>query len=239
MKLISLQIKTQDNFNNNLQKLKELILSCEENSLILAPEVCLSGFCFDRMDEAATFSLKAIEEIKKLALNKTIALTFITKKDGKFFNTLHIFHKQNSIHTQDKYKLFSLGNEPKHFEPGNKEDIKIIDIDGVKIATLICFELRFPTLWEKVKGADIILNPSMWGLKRKDHFESISKALALVNQCFVIATNSANENMAKGSGIISPFGDLVRDDSKEKLELNANLDEIKKVRKYIDIGLNQ
>ena len=31
-----------------------------------------------------------------------------------------------------------------------------------KIATLICFELRFPALWEQIKGADIILNPAMW-----------------------------------------------------------------------------
>ncbi|MGM0519459.1 MAG: carbon-nitrogen hydrolase family protein [Campylobacterota bacterium] len=239
MKLVSLQMKTGDNFDKNLAKLKELISSCEDNSLILAPEVCLSGFCYEKMDEASKFSIKAIEQIKDLAINKTIALTFITKKNGKYYNSLHIFHKQKSIHQQDKYKLFALGAEPEHFACGNKEDIKIIDIDGIKVATLICFELRFPILWEKVKGADIILNPSMWGVKRKDHFESISKALALVNQCFVIATNSANDNMAKGSAIISPFGDTLRDDTKEKLELDANLDEVQKVRKYIDIGLNQ
>ena len=239
MKLISLQIKTVDDFQQNLEKLKELILTCEDNSLILAPEVCLSGFCFDRMQEASNFSIKAIEEIKKLAVNKTIALTFITQKEGNYFNTLHIFHNQKSIHQQNKYNLFPLGNEPKHFEAGKEDDIKIIEINGVKIATLICFELRFPTLWEKVKGADIILNPSMWGVKRKDHYESISKALALVNQCFVIATNSANDNMAKGSAIISPFGEVVKDDSKEIIEVDANLDEIKKVRKYIDIGLDK
>jgi omega-amidase len=77
----------------------------------------------------------------------------------------------------------------------------------------------------------------MWGLKRKDHYETISKSLALVNQCFVIACNSADDNMAKGSAIISPFGNVIKDDSKEILKVVFDRDEIKKTRKYIDIGL--
>ena len=238
MNLIALQIKTSTNFEENLTHLKELITSCEEDSLILAPELALSGFSYDRMIEASNFSLKAIEEIKALSINKIIALTFIIKKDENFFNTLYIFHNQEIVHSQSKVQLFPLGNELEHFSAGNEKDIKIIEINGIKIATLICFELRFPKLWEKIKGADIILNPSMWGLKRKDHYESISKALALVNQCFVIACNSADENMAKGSAIISSFGNVEKNDSAEIIKTKFDLDEIKKTRKYIDIGLN-
>ena len=239
MKLIALQIKTTSNFQENLTHLKDLINLCEKDSLILAPELTLSGFSYDKMEEATQFSLKAIEEIKELSKDKTIALTFITKKENRFFNTLYIFHQQQIIHIQSKVKLFPLGNELEYFSAGKEEDIKIIEINGLKIATLICFELRFPQLWEKVKGADIILNPAMWGIKRKDHYESISKALALVSQCFVIACNSADENMAKGSAIINPFGIVKKDDSKEIIEDFFDLNEIKKVRTYINIGLDR
>ena len=239
MKLIALQIKTTSNFQENLTYLKDLINLCEVESLILAPELALSGFSYDMMEEAAQFSQKAIEEIKELSKDKTIALTFITKKENKFFNTLYIFHNLQIIHTQSKVKLFPLGNELEYFSSGNVDNIKIIEINGLKIATLICFELRFPQLWEKIKGADIILNPAMWGLKRKDHYESISKALALVNQCFVIACNSADENMGKGSAIINPFGIVKKDDSKEIIEDFFDLNEIKKVRTYINIGLDR
>ena len=238
MKLIALQIKTTPNFQENLDELKSLINSCEKDSIILAPELALSEFSYDRMEEASTFSIKAIEEIKVLSEDKIIALTFITKNKNKFFNTLYIFHNSKIIHTQSKVKLFPLGNELEYFSSGDEQDIKIIEINGLKIATLICFELRFPQLWEKIRGTDIILNPAMWGLKRKDHYESISKALALVNQCFVIASNSANDNMAKGSAIISPFGNVVKDDLKTKIEVNFDKDEIKKVRTYINIGLD-
>ena len=239
MNLISLQMKTSEDFEKNLEHLKSLIIQCEDNSIILAPEIVLSGFCYDRMQEASTFALKAIPQLQELAINKTIALTMITKENDKYFNTLYIFNNQQIIHNQSKVQLFPLGNELEHFHAGSEEDIKIIEIDGLKIATLICFELRFPKLWQKVLGADIILNPAMWGFKRKDHYETISKSLALVNQCFVIASNSANENMAKGSAIISPFGNVYKDDNKEILSQNVDLEEIKKVRKYINIGLDK
>lgn len=239
MNLIALQVKTNEDFFKNLEHLKHLIINTPQDSIVLAPEIALTGFCYNRMEEASSFALTAIKELKSLAINKTIALTLITKKDGKFFNTLHVFDNQELIHTQSKIKLFPLGSEHEHFEQGNEDDIKIIEINGLKIATLICFELRFPLLWEKIKGADIILNPSMWGIKRKDHYETISKSLALINQSFVLAANSADSNMAKGSAIISPFGNVKKDDEKEIIIEKIDLEEIKKVRKYINIGLDE
>ncbi|WP_198305631.1 carbon-nitrogen hydrolase family protein [Arcobacter vandammei] len=238
MKLFSLQMQTTNDFEENLQTLKDLINSCTQNSIILAPELAIVGFAYTKMQKASEFSKKAIEELKELSQNKIIAITTIIKEDDKFFNRLFIFHNKKIVHTQDKIKLFPLGDEDKFFTPAKEQNIKIIEINGIKIATLICFELRFPTLWEQIKGADIILNPAMWGVKRKEHYESISKALALVNQCFVVASNSANSNMAKGSAIICPFGEVIKDDSKTILEADFDKNEILKVRKYIDIGLN-
>jgi omega-amidase len=101
MNLIALQIKTSPNFEENLIHLKKLINSCEEDSLILAPELALSGFSYDRMIEASNFSLKAVEDIKALSVNKIIALTFITKKMIVFL-ILYIFFiiKKLFIHNQ-------------------------------------------------------------------------------------------------------------------------------------------
>ena len=41
----------------------------------------------------------------------------------------------------------------------------------------------------------------------------------------------------KGSAIISPFGNVIKDDEKEIILENIDLNEISKVRKYINIGL--
>ena len=139
MNLISLQMKTCDNFETNLENLKNLILSCKNESLILAPELALVGFAYDKMEEASIFSIKAIDDIKELSENKIIAITTIIKEDDKFYNRLFIFFNKNIVHTQDKIKLFPLGDEDKYFTPSKDSNIKIIDINGLKIATLICF----------------------------------------------------------------------------------------------------
>lgn len=239
MKLIALQTETTDNFKANYKHLKELILSCEDGSFILAPELCLTGFCYERMDEADEFAQKTKKKIKKLSENKTIAITFLQKEDIDYYNTLYIFHNGKVVHRQSKHKLFPLGNEPENFARGKLENIKIVDIDGIRVAALICFEIRFPEFWAKVLGADLILNPSMWGVKRKNHFETMTKALAIANQCYVLTANSANEDMAKGSGIITPWGEEFRSDKMEIISHSFDVEEIKEVRKYIDIGLRK
>ena len=176
--------------------------------------------------------------LKKLSKNKTISLTLTTKKDKKYYNTLHIFHKGKIAHTQSKNKLFVLNDEIKNFTAGDENDIKIIDIDGIKIAAVICFELRFIDFWKKMQGADIILIPSMWGKPRKQNFETLTRAIAVANQCFVIATNSANEDMAKSSAIITPFGEVTLDDNKKLISLKANFKDIKKMRRYMRVGIS-
>lgn len=239
MKLVALQTKIKKNFNINLKNIIKLIEKCESNSFILAPELCLTGFAYERMDEASEFTTKAKKEIKKLSKNKTIAITFIEKEDIEFYNTLYIFHKDKVVHKQSKHRLFALGEEPSYFAKGNIKDMKIMDINGLKVATLICFEIRFPKYWLKVLGADLILNPSMWGIKRKTHFEAMTKALAIANQCYVLTANGADDNMAKGSGIISPWGDEIRDDESDLISTTFKNEDITKIRNYIDIGIKK
>jgi hypothetical protein len=43
--------------------------------------------------------------------------------------------------------------------------------------------------------------------------------------------------MAKGSGIISPFGEELRDDRKEYISRLVDIEEITKMRTYMDVGI--
>lgn len=235
--LISLQFKTKDKFEKNLKKLKSLLLKTPKNSIILAPEVSLTNFCYDRFDEGVEFCQNSIDEIRKLTIDRIFAITILEKINGEYFNVLKVFSNERLIHSQKKFKLFPLGDEHKYFHAGSEEEIKIFEIDGIKFASLICFEIRFSALWERVKGADIILVPAMWGKPRREHFESLTKALAISNQCFVIASNSANSDMGAGGGIITPFGNVYKSYEKEMIKASVDFREIKKMRKYINIGL--
>jgi len=235
--LISLQFKTTSNYQTNLDKLTTLINQCEENSIIVAPEVCITGYDYDNFEKVVDFSVIIINKLLELSKNKIICTTIITEKNNNVYNSLMIFNNGKIIHNQNKVKLFTFGNEDKYFTAGNIEDIKIIDINGLKIASLICFELRFIDIWKRIKGADIILIPAMWGSLRKQNFESLTNSLSIMNQCYVIASDSSNDDMASSSGIINPFGKERRDDKKEIIVMKYENSDIKKMRRYMDVGI--
>lgn len=233
MNLISLQLKTSNNFQKNLSKLIKQIENAPKDSLILSSELLLTGYAYDRLEEASLITLKAIKILKFLSYDKIISITMTTKKKNKFYNTSYTFYNGKVIHTQSKAELFVLDNEKRYFTSGDKKDIKIFTINGIKIAVLICFELRFVELINKVQGADIILVPAMWGKPRKENFETLTQALAVLNQCYVIASNSANDTMAKSSVIITPFGKVIKNDNKKLITSVYDNKEIKKMRKYL------
>ncbi len=236
--LYSLQFAYRANsYEDNLLKLTKLIEKTEKNSIVVAPELCLTHFSFDSMKKAADFGKEALKEIVKLSENRIIVFSLTQEEEGKFYNNAKIIYNGKIIHSQGKYKLFKFGFEDKYFSEGKEENIKIIEINGLKIAVLICFEIRFIELWKRIQGADIILIPALWGKQRKEQLESITKAMGIINQAFIVLANSANSDMAKSSGIITPFGKEFRDDESEIIFHNADLKEIAKMRRYMDIGL--
>jgi len=236
--LVALQFNYEEkSLEDNFKTLKRLMNRTSKDSIVLAPELCLSGYKYDYLQESAQFSKQILKELEELSTCKTFALTLIEEINGNYFNNLKLFHNGKLIQTRPKAKLFPLGSEEKFFTSGNTNNIAIVEIDGIKIATLVCFELRFTELWQQVKGADVILVPSFWGKLRKEHLKTLSEALGVANQAFVIVANSSDESMASSSAIITPFGDVYRDDSSFIVSHEVDLNEITKMRRYINIGL--
>lgn len=236
--LVALQFSYKEfAFEENFKKFSSLVKQTPLNSVVVAPELCLSSFCYDNMQKAADFSKKIEPKIKKLSKKRLLALTLMAKEGNNFVNQAKVFYNGEIVFKRDKYQLFKLGNEEKYFKAGKKEDIKIFEIDGIKYALIICFELRFIDIWKQIQGVDIILVPSLWGKLRKKHLEVLGNALSIANECFVVISNSANENMAKSSLISTPFGKIYKDDRKAVIAQKVNLKEIKKMRRYLDVGI--
>lgn len=237
--IVSLQIKTKQNFQDNLARVITEIRNSQKGSIILTPELVFSGFCYQNMNEASEFSKHATEQLLNASANHTIITTMIEKKNHKFYNNLKVFSQGELIHKQAKHQLFMLGEEHLHFAAGSINEIIPFRLDGINCGALICFELRFVELWQRLSGVDVLFIPAQWGQARKDHFETLCKALAIANQCFVVASNSASIHMAKSSAIISPYGKVIQDDAKEIIQAQIDVAEVEKMRKYINVGLKE
>jgi len=233
MEVVSLQLPAYKRYQDNLDNLLLYLHQHQDKHLIVAPEVCLTAFDYEHMATAAKFSANALKILKKEVNEQIVILTLILADGDGFVNQAVVIHKHRVIHKQNKVKLFKLGDEDLYFHAGKPKKIKPFEIGGVKYAILLCFELRFKEFWKQVEGADIVLVPARWGKLRKTHFEVLSRALAVMNQCYVITSNASDEDMASSSAIISPSGEVVMDDTKETVEGRVDFREIKKMRRYI------
>lgn len=235
--LCSLLFETTPNYSQNLQTLLQLIEQTNTNTLMLAHEVCLTGFDYKNLEKATAFNHYATEELLSASKGKTVVLTMLENREGEVFNIAKVFHNGGLVYERAKARLFRLGNEEKYMNEGSDEAFEIFEINGLKIALFICFELRFKELWQKAEGADIILVPSWWGKPRSEHFATLTKALALMNECYVIASDALNDECSALSAIITPQGEVTLNGNKPCLGKRYNQKDITLMRRYIDIGI--
>lgn len=237
--LVSLSLPTEDSFENNLTKLILNIVQSPEESIIVAPEVCLSGFCYDRFDEAADFTPYALDKLLGFIGNRLLIFTAITRLGEEVYNIAYAITENSILHAQPKAKLFTLGGEEEHFSAGELSKITPFEYNGLKIGILICFELRFKELWQQLEGCDLIAVSAQWGKIRSEHFVTLTNALAVMNQCYVIASDAANEDTSGMSGIINPFGHELRNNGLESLASNYEERTLLSMRRYINIGITK
>ena len=233
MEVATLQLPSHKRYQENLDTLLSYLKLHQDKQVIVAPEVFLTSFDYEHMATAAKFSANALKTLKKEVGDQIVVFSLILEEGESFVNQAVVIHKHKIVHKQEKMKPFKLGDEDLYFQAGKKKKIKPFEIEGVKYAILLCFELRFKELWAQIEGADVVFIPARWGKLRKSHLEILSRALAVMNQCYVIVSNSSDEDMASSSCIISPTGEVTKDDAKEAIEGRVDFREIKKMRRYI------
>lgn len=236
--LVTLCFPTDVHFEKNLEHLKELIGQTPPNAIIVAPEVCLSGFAYEKFEQAAAFTPIALERLLTSIGERLFIFTAITYEEGKFYNTAYALHNGKILHQQSKAKLFALGGETDYFTAGDAHDIKPFDFEGITIGILICFELRFKTLWQTLEGCDIIAVPAQWGKLRSDHFVTLTNALSIMNQCYVAASDGLNEETSAMSGIITPFGAEIRNSGEYLLISGYEERTVQSMRRYLNVGIS-
>jgi len=236
--LISLLFETTSDYEKNLQTLLSLIKATDDKSLIVAPEVCLTGYDYEHFEDMLAFSHRAIEALKAASHRKIIIMTLLERRGNKVYNFAKIFHNGEVVYEQAKARLFRFGDEHKYIDEGSDDLFKILSVDGIKIAIFICFELRFKELWMKSEGADVIAVPAWWGESRTEHYRALTQSLAIVNQCYVVASDSKNAECTKMSGIITPMGEEHRNRESASLVVEYNKKDITLMRRYMDVGID-
>ncbi len=100
----------------------------------------------------------------------------------------------------------------------------IVDTPFGRVGMTICYDLRFPMLYQALReaGADLVLVPSAFtALTGKEHWELLIRARAVENQVYVVAAEQwGQHNRTRRSHghsmIVDPWGHIVAQSSEQE-----------------------
>jgi len=236
----------------NIEKKEELIKrALELNSktqLIVFPELSLTGYVLDEdvYNLAETEFWESIEKVKELAKKYEVAIMFgfIEKKwnDKPYNSTIVIDKNWEILAKYRKNHLFTQSIEPDIYSAWDK--LEIFDFEWVKCGLSICFDIRYPRLYEtyKYEWVECVITPYAWvdWRNKPDIFASLSKARSSENQFFMIWVDNIwkdmNNSYAWNAIVSNPYSEDIKE-TKEKIFHFAEIDtnEIKNIESIIPL----
>ncbi len=209
-----------ENKKANLEMLQGKIKSISENpEVVILPEMFTTGFSMKPELFAEKMDGETVQWMKRMAAENKVILTgsAIIEEGGKYFNRLIWMLPTGEYGTYDKRHLFAYDSEDVHYTAGNKK--LIASVKGWKINLQVCYDLRFPVWARQPPGEgegryDLLINVANWPDKRVIAWETLLRARAIENQCFVIGVNRVGEDGHKilydgCSTIIDPLGEII------------------------------
>lgn len=211
----------------NLIEFERIVKSLKNKvEYVIFPEMTLTGFSVYNLDLAENLTNSdSIKIIKNIAKENQINIVFgmmISKGVNKYNSCIALNNKGKIEANYEKMHLFSYSGEDKLIS-GGKEVISLSWNGGWGLG--ICFDLRFPELYQELSKENLILvNIANWPKARVDHWRTLLNARAIENQSFMIGVNRTGID---GNGLEYEESSCVFSPNGEKLESVAVSDTIK------------
>ena len=228
-----------ENKEVNKEKLLQLTVGVDGVELFIFPEMTLTGFTMKSQNVSEGIQGDSFRFFSELAKSKHshIIAGVVENSKNHFYNTLiHILPNGDLVKIYRKIHPFTYSGENEHYSAGSRPAIS--KIKKWKIGLTICYDLRFPELFRKYgkKRAHLIVNIANWPDTRIEHWNTLLKARAIENQCYVAGVNRVGDDpklhYTGCSSVFDPMGkELVSVENEEKLiTLKIDKNYVKEVR---------
>lgn len=184
--------------------------------VVVLPEMFSTGFSMQPEQHAEAPDGLTVQWMKQEAAKHRCILcgSLMIHDEGQYFNRLYWVQPDGQLFTYNKRHLFGMAGEDKVYTPGEKR--LVVQVNGWRIALAICYDLRFPVWLRQQQNAeyDVLLLVANWPERRAEAWNTLLKARAIENQCYVLGVNRCGED---GNGlqyhgdtqIISPEGRIL------------------------------
>ena len=148
---------------------------------------------------------------KKFSINMIAGYAIKYSDRQAVRNTAAVFDRKGRLVSRfTKLHSFPLNKEDRFYHAG--DSVACFMVDGIASSLFICYDLRFPEDFRNVaKQVEAIFVIANWPSIRKDHWETLLKARAIENQCFVIGVNRTGRDglgleYSGASHVFDPMG---------------------------------
>jgi len=215
--------------------------------LLVLPEMCATGFTMDVENFAEKPNGRSVRALAGLAAEHNLWLIagLSLCRNGRYVNSALTFAPDGSlVATYDKQRLFGQAGEPAVYTAGKGPCV--IQVAGLSVALFVCFDLRFPDLFREVgPEVDACVLIANWPSARQRHWEVLTQARAIENQCYVVAVNRIGDGdglkYTGGSMILNPWGERCDQPARESslgiAELSRSM--VAKVREAFPLLVDQ
>ncbi len=251
--LVAIQMTSSPSPEENLAFIEQQIKALPEKQQLLVLPECFA--CFGGTEKAQYNLAETLDDgpiqTKLSALAKTYNKWIIAgslpikpekldeqdSANTKFYAASLVFNSQGErVSRYDKIHLFDVtldDNTGSYRESDSTlygQKVSVFDSPWGRVGQLICYDLRFPELVQKMAQIDVLVVPSAFTQRTgKAHWYPLLQSRSIENQCYVVASNQTgvHNNGRQTFGhtcIFSPWGDLLANLSKEQGWVAAHYD---------------
>ncbi len=252
-KIALAQINSNENIENNLQKIEKMIKEAAVGGaeLIAFPENA-EYIGTDYPGNAQQVPGPVTDSFSAWAKQYQIYIHCgsITQKreGGTPYNTSFLWNKEGKvIGKYSKLHMFDIDMDegPSYKESDETSAGSEIVVSKTKLGNFgfaICYDMRFPEIFKlmALNGAQVIFVPADFTMNTgKDHWMALLRARAIENTCYIAAPGQIGQKpefMAYGKSIvIDPWGNVIAMASDEEQLVYAQIDTtlIDKVRRQV------
>ncbi len=225
-----IQINSQPEVNYNLGEIRLLLREAAECGAALAvlPEMfmTLDGKQFRAIADDPLYIRQLSGWAREFGLWLVAGAMPQPSPDGdpRLRSACLVFSAQGELAARyDKVHLFDVDvgdaqgsyRESERFAPGDQA--VVVDTPLGKLGLVICYDLRFPGLFQSLRdqGAELISVPAAFTYKTGEaHWQTLLRARAIENQCYILAADQCGWHDGRRqtwghSQIIDPWGEVL------------------------------
>ncbi len=188
-------------------------------ALVIFPEMFATGFSLDLTKTCAGPALEVETYLRGVAQRFSVAVlggVIRPGSEGRARNEAVVFGPGGAeLARYVKQRPFSGAGEDAVHERGG--EVAIFAWDGLKVAPLVCYDLRFPELFRNAvrAGAELLVVIAAWPVARIEHWITLLRARAIENQAYVVGVNRTGAEprfqYCGRSIVVDPQGQIIAD----------------------------